>query len=104
MVLADGIFSFFGSQMVIAIIAETHILIAAALTGLNFVAVSTESVYYFTGDKRWDRIAHGVAKLQVIFFAPGSFIAIMFILILMMLWPAFWGTMMRIAFWPMVME
>jgi cytochrome bd ubiquinol oxidase subunit I len=104
MVLSDGIFSFFGSQMVIAIIAESHILIAAALVGLNFIAVSTESVYYFTGDKRWDNIAHGVAKLQVIFFAPGSFIAIMFILILMMLWPAFWGTMMRITFWPMVME
>lgn len=104
MVLGDGIFDFFGSQMVIAIIAESHILIAAALTGLNFLAVATESVYYFTGDKRWDRIAHGVAKLQVLFFAPGSFIAIMFILILTMLWPLFWTTMMRIAFWPMVME
>ena len=104
MVLGDGIFSFFGSQLVIAIIAESHILIAAALTGLNFIAVSTESVYYFTGDKRWDRIAYGVAKLQVILFAPGSFIAIMFILALLMLWPLFWTTMMRIAFWPMVME
>lgn len=104
MVLGDSIFSFFGSQMVIAIIAESHILIAAALTGLNFIAVGTESTYYFTGDKRWDRIAHGVAKLQAIFFAPGSFIAIMFILVLMMLWPTFWSTMMRIAFWPMVME
>lgn len=104
MVLGDGIFDFFGSQMVIAIIAESHILIAAALVGLNFLAVATESVYYFTGDKRWDRIAHGVAKMQVLFFAPGSFIAIMFILILTMLWPLFWTTMMRIAFWPMVME
>lgn len=104
MVLADGIFSFFGSQLVIGIIAESHILIAAALTGLNFIAVSTESVYYFTGDRRWDRIAYGVAKLQVILFAPGSFIAIMFILSLLMLWPLFWTTMMRIAFWPMVME
>ncbi len=104
MVLADSIFSFWGSQLVIAMIFISHILIAAGLTGLNFIAVATESVYYFTGDKRWDKIAHGIAKTQVIFFAPGSFIAIMSILALMMLWPLFWGTIMRIAFWPMVME
>ncbi len=104
MVFGDSIFSFFGSQMVIAIIFVSHILIAAALTGLNFVAVALESTYYYTGDKRWDRIAYGIAKTQVIFFAPGSFIAIMAILALMMLWPLFWGTIMRIAFWPMVME
>jgi cytochrome d ubiquinol oxidase subunit I len=104
MILADGIFSFWGSQMVIAIIAVTHILIGAALTGLNFIAVAAESVYYFSRKKRWDRVAYGIAKTQAIFFAPGSFIAIMFILILLMLWPLFWTTIMRIAFWPMVME
>ncbi len=105
MVLGDSIlFSFWGSQLVIAIIAESHILIAAALTGLIFIAVTTESIYYFTGDKRWDRFAHGIAKIQVITFAPGSFIAIMFILVLLMLWPLFWTTIMRIAFWPFVME
>lgn len=104
MVFADGIFSFWGSQLVIAIIAATHILIGAALTGLNFIAVAAESVYYFSGKKRWDRVAHGIAKTQVIFFAPGSFIAIMFILVLLMLWPLFWTTIMRIDFWPMVME
>lgn len=104
MVLGDGIFSFFGSQMVIAIIFVSHILIAAGLTGLNFIAVATESTYYFTGDKRWDRFAHGIVKTQVIFFAPGSFIAIMSILVLMMLWPAFWGILFRITFWPFVME
>ncbi len=104
MVLADGIFSFWGSQLVIAIIAAAHILIGAALTGLNFIAVAAESVYYFSGKKRWDRVAHGIARTQAIFFAPGSFIAIMFILVLLMLWPLFWTTIMRIAFWPMVME
>ncbi len=104
MVLADGIFSFWGSQLVIGIIFESHILIAAALTGLVFITVVTETVYYFTGDKRWDRFSHGIAKTQVIFFAPGSFIAIMAVLTLMMLWPAFWTTIFRITFWPFVME
>src|SRR5579885_558975 len=102
MVLADGIFSFWGSQLVIGIIFESHILIAAALTGLVFITVVTETVYYFTGDKRWDRFSHGIAKTQVIFFAPGSFIAIMAVLTLMMLWPAFWTTIFRITFWPFV--
>lgn len=104
MVLADGIFSFWGSQLVIAIIFESHILIAAALTGLVFITVVTETIYYFTSDKRWDRFSRGVAKTQVIFFAPGSFIAIMVVLVLMMLWPAFWTTIFRITFWPFVME
>jgi cytochrome d ubiquinol oxidase subunit I len=104
MVLADGLFSFWGSQLIIAIIAESHILIAAGLTGLIFIAVVTESIYYFTGDKRWDRLSHGIAKVQVITFAPGSFIAIMFVLVLMMLWPLFWTTIFRITFWPFVME
>ncbi len=104
MVLADGIFSFWGSQLVIAIIAESHILIAAALTGLIFISIATETIYYFTGDKRWDRFSHGIAKVQVVTFAPGSFIAIMFVLVLMMLWPLFWTTIFRITFWPFVME
>ncbi len=104
MALGDTIFSFWGSQLVIGIIAESHILIGAALTGLVFIAVTTESIYYFTGDKRWDRFARGIAKTQAIFFAPGSFIAIMFVLVLMMLWPLFWTTIFRITFWPFVME
>jgi cytochrome d ubiquinol oxidase subunit I len=104
MTLGDSIFSFWGSQLVIAIIVETHILIGAALTGLIFIAIVTESVYYFTGDKRWDRLSHGIAKAQVLTFAPGSFIAIMFVLVLMMLWPLFWTTIFRITFWPFVME
>jgi cytochrome d ubiquinol oxidase subunit I len=104
MVLAQSIFSFWGSQLVIAIIAVAHIFIGAALTGLNFVAVAAESVYYFSGRKRWDRVAYGIARIQVIFFAPGSFIAIVFILALVMLWPLFWTTIFRITFWPFVME
>jgi cytochrome d ubiquinol oxidase subunit I len=105
MVLADNVFfSFWGSQLIIAMLFVSHILIAAALTGLNFVAVAAESTYYFTNDKRWDRFAHGIAKTQVIFFAPGSFIAIMAVLSLMMLWPLFWTTIFRITFWPFVME
>jgi cytochrome d ubiquinol oxidase subunit I len=104
MALGDTFFSFWGSQLIIGIIAQSHILIGAALTGLIFIAVTAESIYYFTGNKRWDKMAHGIAKAQVITFAPGSFIAIMFVLVLLMLWPLFWTTIFRITFWPFVME
>jgi cytochrome d ubiquinol oxidase subunit I len=104
LMVTAALFDFWGSQLFIAMLFLTHIMIAALLTGLNFIAVAMESTYYFTKDRRWDRAAHGIAKLQVIMFAPGSLIAITAVMALGLLWPVFWDDMMRIAFWPMIIE
>jgi cytochrome d ubiquinol oxidase subunit I len=96
--------SFWGAQLIIAILFIVHGFSAYFLTGANFVAVAAEGTYYFTNNERWDRIAHNIARLQALVFAPGSFVPIITILALSALWPLFWGTIVRITFWPFVIE
>lgn len=96
--------SFWGAQLIIGILFLFHGLMAYFLTGANFVAVAAETTYIFTKNERWDRMAHNVAKLQAIAFAPGSLVPIVAIIALSALWPLFWATILRITFWPFVIE
>ncbi len=96
--------SFWGAQLIMAILWSTHGLIFYFLIGANFIAVAAEATYYFTNNERWDRIAHSVARAQAIIFAPGSLLPIAAIIIMSALWPLFWGTIVRITFWPFQIE
>lgn len=99
-----GAVSFWAAQLIMAILWVTHGLVAYFLTGANFIAVAAESTYLFTRNERWDRMAHGIARVQAIFFAPGSLIPIIAIFSLSSLWPTFWTAILRITFWPFVIE
>lgn len=96
--------SFWGAQLIMAVLWSTHGLIFYFLIGANFIAVAAEATYYFTNNERWDRIAHTVAKMQAILFAPGSLIPIAAVILMAALWPLFWGTIVRITFWPFQIE
>jgi cytochrome bd ubiquinol oxidase subunit I len=96
--------SFWGAQLIMAIIWTSHGLVFYLLIGANFIAVAAEATYYFTNNERWDRMAHTVAKIQAFVFAPGSLIPIVGIITMIALWPTFWSTIIRITFWPFQIE
>lgn len=96
--------SFWGAQLIMGILWTTHGLMFYLLIGANFIAVAAEATYYFTNNERWDRMAHTIARIQAFTFAPGSLIPITAIIIMSVLWPVFWATIVRITFWPFQVE
>jgi cytochrome d ubiquinol oxidase subunit I len=96
--------SFWGAQLIMAILWSAHGLVFYLLVGANFIAVAAEATYYFTNNERWDRMAHTVAKIQAFVFAPGSLIPIVAIIVMIVFWPTFWNTIVRTTFWPFQVE
>jgi cytochrome d ubiquinol oxidase subunit I len=89
-----------GKEVVIAMLAQSHIFHAAFIAGILLIASTSEYLGVLTKQPKYDRFAKGVAVTVVIIFAAGSAIAITFVLALITLYPVFWSYTQNIMLWP----
>lgn len=93
-------------RLTIAIIMLTHIQFAAFLIGIFGLGVGFEFFGMINpgSRQRFDRLAHGLARTAVLIYSTGSVIAIIFLLVMVLLWPTFWAVIVRITIWPVILE
>lgn len=96
---------FMGHRITIALLFESHALFAFLVSGASQLAPILEWVGYWKQDQRYERLARGLAKMLVYFFAVGAFTAILVITVaLPALWGTAWQNINRITFWAFYIE
>ncbi|MFN2581526.1 MAG: hypothetical protein ABR498_02150 [Candidatus Dormibacteria bacterium] len=87
--------------LLVAVVALTHIQIAAYLIGASTLMIVSESVSIFRGgDERHDRLSHGLMKSSLYVFSFGSALAIFFVVfVLGAVWGRFFVPFQQITFW-----
>lgn len=93
-----------GSRITIAVTASLHSLFATFIVGALLIGAICESVWVLTKDGRYERLAHSIARTIVLISASVSFAGVALVFFLTTLWPAFWTTLFRIMFWPLIFE
>src|SRR5919206_991681 len=93
-----------GKNVVIAVLVQTHILIATFILGSALIAPTAEYLGMVTKQPKYERFARNLAKLIVLLFATGSALAITFILALITLFPIFFSYLQNIFFWVFFIE
>src|SRR5919199_4176721 len=93
-----------GKNVVIAVLVQTHILIAAFILGAALIAPTAEYLGMVTKQPWYERFARNLARLIVLLFATGSALAITFILALITLFPIFFSYLNNIFFWVFFIE
>lgn len=82
-----------------------HILLAGLVSGAGELGPAIEFLGYMRQRRRYDRLAHGLARFMTYYFSVSSAIAILLMTVLLVgFWGHFWTTMVRIAWWPLVIE
>ena len=93
-----------GKNVVIAILVQSHILIATFILGSSLIAPTAEYLGMVTKQPRYERFARNLARLIVLLFATGSALAITFVLALVTLFPVFFSYLQNIFFWVFLVE
>ena len=93
-----------GKNVTIAVLVQTHILIATLILGASLIAPTAEYLGMVTKQPRYERFARNLARLIVILFATGSALAITFVLALVTLFPIFFSYLQNIFFWVFLVE
>ena len=93
-----------GKNVVIAVLVQTHILIAAFILGAALIAPTAEYLGMVTKEPKYERFARNLARLIVLLFATGSALAITFVLALITLFPIFFSYLNNIFFWVFFIE
>lgn len=93
-----------GREVVIAFLAQGHILIATFIAGAMLIAPVAEYGGLITKQPKYDRLAYNMARFLILLFAGGSAVAITFVLALITLYPVFWSYLQNIMFWPLLGE
>lgn len=91
-------------RLAIALVALTHTLFATFIVGGTLIGATCESVGVLTKDDRYERLSHSIARILVLISATVSFLGVILIFFLTILWPTFWTTLFRIMFWPLILE
>ncbi|HZR46016.1 MAG TPA: cytochrome ubiquinol oxidase subunit I, partial [Candidatus Manganitrophaceae bacterium] len=91
-------------RLAIALTALTHTLFATFVVGGTLIGALCESVGVLTKDDRYERLSHSIARNLVLMSAAVSFLGVVLVLFLTILWPSFWTTLFRIMFWPLILE
>ena len=82
-----------------------HILIAGLVSGAGELAPAIEFFGYMRQRRNFDRLAHGLGRFIVYYFSLSSTIAILLITVLLVgFWGHFWTTIVRITWWPFLIE
>jgi len=82
-----------------------HILTSGLISGAGQFGPAVEFLGYIRGRRRYDRMAHGLGKFLVYYFAISSAVAFVLVTVLLVgLMGRFWGTMTRVAYWPLFLE
>jgi hypothetical protein len=85
-----------GKNVVIAILVQSHILIATFILGASLIAPIAEYLGMVTNQLRYERFARNLTRLSVLLFATGSALAITFVLALITLFPIFFSYLQNI--------
>src|SRR5215212_660142 len=93
-----------GKSVVIAILVQSHILIATFILGSSLIAPTAEYLGMVTKQAKYERVARNLARLIVLLFASGSALAITFVLALVTLFPVFFSYLQNIFFWVFLVE
>jgi len=93
-----------GKNVVIAILVQSHILIATFILGSSLIAPTAEYLGMVTKQAKYERFARNLARLIVLLFASGSVLAITFVLALVTLFPVFFSYLQNIFFWVFLVE
>lgn len=93
-----------GTEVVMAVIWQSHMYAAAFIAGILVIGSASEYVGVLTKQPKYDRFAKGVSVSLVLIFATGSFIPIFGILALITLYPVFWTHLQNIFFWVLFAE
>jgi cytochrome d ubiquinol oxidase subunit I len=80
-----------GKNVVIAVLVQTHILIATFLLGASLIAPTAEYLGMVMKQKNYERFARSLARFIVLLFASGSALAIAFVFALVILFPIFFS-------------
>jgi cytochrome bd ubiquinol oxidase subunit I len=93
-----------GKNVVIAILVQSHILIATFILGAALIAPTAEYLGMITKLAKYERFARNLARLIVLLFASGSALAITFVLALVTLFPVFFSYLQNVFFWVFLVE
>jgi cytochrome d ubiquinol oxidase subunit I len=93
-----------GKNATIAVLVQTHILIATFILGAIIIAPAAEYLGLITKQPRYERFARSLARFVVLLFASGSALAITFVLALITLFPIFFSYLQNIFFWVFLVE
>src|SRR5919199_3159870 len=93
-----------GKEVVIAMLAQSHIFHAAFIAGILLIASVSEYLGVLTKQPKYDRFAKNAATTVILVFAVGSTVPIIFILALITLYPVFWSYTQNIMFWVLFAE
>ncbi|MEW6637823.1 MAG: cytochrome ubiquinol oxidase subunit I, partial [Actinomycetota bacterium] len=93
-----------GKNVVIAVLVQTHILIATFILGSALIAPTAEYLGLITKRARYERLARDLGRFVVLLFASGSALAIAFVFALIALFPVFFSYLLNIFFWVFFVE
>jgi cytochrome d ubiquinol oxidase subunit I len=93
------------AQATIGSLFEIHILIAGLVSGAGELGPAIEWLGYMRQRRRYDRLAHNLAKFIALYFSVSSTIAILLVTVLLVgFWGHFFTTISNIGFWPFFVE
>jgi cytochrome d ubiquinol oxidase subunit I len=102
---APGVGGQAGARLAIAVIALSHILSAGLISGAGQLGPVIEWLGYVRRREDYDRLARGLAKYLVLYFAISASLAFIFVTVLLTgLWGHFWTSLVRVMFVPLVLE
>jgi cytochrome d ubiquinol oxidase subunit I len=85
-----------GSRVAIWAVAQLHLLFAAFVLAVPIFAIIIEAIGYWTGDKRYDRLAHEFAKLLSVSFSLTATFGACLTFMLIILYPKFTNYLMSV--------
>lgn len=92
-------------RLTMALLMLVHIQFAAFLIGIFGLGVAMEFFGMLSpGHPHFDRLARGLVRTAILVYSTGAVIAIIFVLVITLFWPTFWYAIMKITFWPMILE
>ncbi|HYM50058.1 MAG TPA: cytochrome ubiquinol oxidase subunit I [Candidatus Limnocylindrales bacterium] len=94
-----------GYRIAIGVIMSIHILLSGLVSGATQLGPLVEWLGYMRQRPRYDRLAHGLARFSVYYFAIGATTAILFMTVLVVgLWGHFFTELVRVTWWPFFIE
>jgi cytochrome bd ubiquinol oxidase subunit I len=93
------------ARATIGFLFSLHILVAGLVSGAGELGPAIEFLGYMRQRRTYDRLAHGMARLLVYYFSFGAAIAILTMTVFLVgFWGHFWSVLVRITWWPLVIE
>jgi cytochrome d ubiquinol oxidase subunit I len=93
------------ARVAIGGVLTVHIVTSGLISGAGQLGPVVEYLGYMRQRRRYDRLAHGLARMMVWYFALSSTLAILLVSVLLVgIWGHFWTSLSRVTFWPLFAE